>query len=108
MLTTNAITGLRMKRSVKLLDNMAEGPQESSSARSGRSGIRRRRGRTRDWLAGVVDLNRKSVTQLEHARSDNLFSGFEAVRDRDKVSSRGAQFDELLPNSEELLAVVVP
>ena len=93
MLTTSAMTGLRMKRSVKLFESMVGGSP-------GESGVGRGRRRAAGRLDDVVHLHGGAVAELEHAGGDDLLAGLHALGDGDEVAAGGAQFDELLADAE--------
>src|SRR6185503_12430674 len=103
MFTTSAMTGLRMNRSVKLLDSMA-GFSGLDRTRLGIGRLRRGLGaRDRD----VVDLHRHGVAELEDAGGHDLLTGLDALGDDNQVAARGAELHKLLADAQVFLALVV-
>src|SRR6266496_3680325 len=84
-LTTIAMTGRRMKRSVKFM--MGSGP----------SLVGRLRGELRLGREGVVHGDRGAVPQLEGAAADERLPRAQSGDHRDEVAPALSQADELLP-----------
>src|SRR6516162_9817145 len=96
-LTTIARTGRRMKRSVNFMGAFL-GPA-SAVDRVGRGVVA--------GLRLVVDLHRRAIAQLEHARRHDFLAGFEPREDGDLIAAPRPHFDELLANALVRLALLV-
>src|SRR5450432_3150969 len=101
MFTTSAMTGLRMNRSVKLLDSMM------GILRTTRSGIGGFGCRFGGRAGRVVHLHRSRVAQFEDAGGDHLLAWFDPILDGDQVAAGVTQFDGLLADAEVFLAILV-
>src|ERR1700685_395043 len=95
-LTTTARTGRRMKRSVKFTELGLGLPARSGVARLGRElGVRDE---------GIVDVDRASRPQAEHAGGDDGVPFLQAREDRHEVAAPDAEAHDLLADNLLLLA----
>src|SRR6188768_1842590 len=99
MFTTSAMTGLRMKRSVKLLDSMAGVlgwlPPNQVFVGFGAS-----------LAPGVEVLLTCTGTPLRSLNTPEVTICSPAFSDDNKVAASGTQFHELLADTEELGAIL--
>src|SRR5689334_6628143 len=102
-LTTIAITGRRMKRSVKL--ELGWTGDSALMARPGASAIDRRREDLRRRGERVVDHDGLVVPELERAVADHRLVALETVQHRDEVTAPLTEANELLTSDERRLAI---